>query len=179
METWKIIEWYEEYEISSDGRVRSLLDNHWTFRKRVLKASINVYWYSRCSLFKNKNKKTLLIHRLAAQVFIPNPNNYPQINHINGIKTDNRIHNLEWCTPSENIQHAYESLNKRPPHLWKFQWNHPSSKRIIQLSIQGYEITKWDSMISAEEFTWISRKWISACCNWKIKTSWGFIWKFL
>ena len=179
-EIWKPVVGYEGlYEVSSLWRIKSLIDNHWTFRNKILTSSVNMYWYCRCSLFKDKIQKTLLVHRLVCNTFMLNTENKKEVNHINWIKTDNRLDNLEWCTSSENKIHAYKTLGKIPPHLWKYQWNHPASKKIIQISKKWYKITEWDSLISVESFTWINRKWISDCCCWKIKSSGWFIWKYL
>lgn len=97
MEIWKTITKFEEYQISNLGNVKSLKFG----KERYLKA-IKRSGYLRVEL----NSKAFSIHRLVAQEFINNPENKEQINHINGIKHDNRLENLEWCTQSENIKHA-------------------------------------------------------------------------
>lgn len=103
MEKWKIIPEYEEYYLISNlGNVKSLYTN------KVLKPSFDKFGYARFSATKNKKQKTLRIHRLVAKLFIPNPNNLPQVNHIDGDKTNNSSDNLEWCTDSENKIHAYK-----------------------------------------------------------------------
>jgi hypothetical protein len=66
--------------------------------------------YAYASFSKNGHGKHFPIHRIVAEVFIPNPDNKSQINHINGVKNDNRVENLEWCTPSENQIHAVRVL---------------------------------------------------------------------
>jgi uncharacterized protein YerC len=75
---------------------------------RKLKAMIGNNGYSSVDLCKDGTIKKYLIHRLVAEAFIPNPEKKPQVNHINGIKTDNRLDNLEWCTHSENMLHSYK-----------------------------------------------------------------------
>lgn len=114
MEIWKEIIGYEGiYEVSNFGKVRSLdkLVNHWRGGKRIKKGKIlsciNNKGYLRVQL-NNFVPKIYMVHRLVCGAFIPNPNNKPQVNHLNGIKSDNRIENLEWCTASDNIKHAYK-----------------------------------------------------------------------
>ena len=65
--------------------------------------------YKCCNLYENKKRVHKRVHRLVAETYIPNPNEYPQVNHINGMKSDNRIENLEWCNQSMNEVHKYKS----------------------------------------------------------------------
>lgn len=76
---------------------------------KVLGTKINRLGYTEVALTKNGGTKTMLLHRLLALHFIENPNNLPCVNHKNGIKSDNRLENLEWCTRSQNTKHAYEN----------------------------------------------------------------------
>lgn len=97
---------YENYVIYSDGRVWSL------FSKRFLKPFCigrgkDYLAYKLCK--EGRKEYTVQAHRLVARTFISNPNNYLEVNHINGIKTDNRVENLEWCTHSQNVQHAVDT----------------------------------------------------------------------
>ena len=122
-EIWKDIADYEGlYQVSNLGRVKSLpwaqkhqTGTYFTKRTRFIKISIGTGFngYSCVALTKNSIQKGYFMHRVIAKAFIPNPENKPMINHINGVKTDNRIENLEWVTRSENTIHAFATgLNK-------------------------------------------------------------------
>ena len=103
--TWADIKDFKDYEISTEGKVRNKR------RGRVLKDRINTSGYLSVILYVNGKPISKLVHRLVAEAFIPNPDNKPQVNHINEIKTDNRVTNLNWMTRLENCN--YGTRNKR------------------------------------------------------------------
>lgn len=104
-ENWLPIIGYEgRYEVSNKGRVKTLLKNN--SKTEILKPSNHIQGYLRVGLRKDGISKIISIHRLVASAFIPNPEDKPQVNHIDGIKSNNKIENLEWCTQKENAAHA-------------------------------------------------------------------------
>ena len=106
MEIWKTIKDYEQYKVSNLGRVARITK---TKGLRCLNEHLNHKGYLRVELIKNHKPHFLRVHRLVAQAFIPNPKNLPQVNHKNGIKTDNRTDNLEWVTNEQNYEHALKN----------------------------------------------------------------------
>lgn len=109
-EVWKKIKDYPDYEVSNYGRIKSLSRvsvRGANLKERIIKGGIDTRGYQMIHLVNNGDRKTLLVHRIIAKAFICNAFSKPDVNHKNGIKTDNRVCNLEWSTTQENIIHAY------------------------------------------------------------------------
>lgn len=131
-EIWKDVEGYEGlYQVSNKSRVRSFAKYDSGI---IMKQTKEGCGYLQIQFKKDGKIKHYKVHRMVAKAFIPNPENKPFVNHINGIKTDNRIENLEWVTSSENLKHAHRIGLKIPQQLGKSGKLHHRSKPVISIN---------------------------------------------
>ena len=151
MEIWKnVVGFEEQYEISNLGNLRSKerFVKHWRGGERKYKSNfknirLNDKGYFRCNL-KNEGKRyDFTIHKLVALAFIPNEENKPFINHKNGIKTDNRVENLEWCSASENVTHAVKN------RLIKTKLTDEQAKEIFNSQLSQRKLAKLFNITSS------------------------------
>lgn len=172
-ESWRDIAGYEgKYQVSNLGNVRAL-NFHRQGQPKLLKLLPSMDGYFQVALWKDSKAKFFRVHRLVAQAFISNPDNKPLINHINGIKTDNKAENLEWCTLLENKHHAITTgLEKVIGHE-----NH-NAKAVAQYDKDGALIKTYQCMKYASEATNIRYTNISQVCHGHRKTAGGYVWRF-
>ena len=116
-EKWKWVTGYEGlYMVSDKGRLMGLPKK--THYGHIMKTKTSAKGYETVCLCKNGVKNDLRVHMLVANAFVSNPHKKPEVNHRNGVRSDNRAVNLEWATRSENELHAYSVLNKEPNRPW-------------------------------------------------------------
>lgn len=119
----------------------------------------------------DKKPKSFFAHRLVAMAFLENPENKTQVNHINGIKDDNRVENLEWATASENIRHRIDVLGVSLR-------NRKGSYEVVQMDRIGNVIAEYPSAKEAARANNLSQGHISECCRGEIEHYKGFVWKY-
>lgn len=177
-EIWKDISGYEGYyQVSNLGNVKSMeriveRKNNETgnlpLKSRIL--SLNTYpkGYKKVTLRKNNTSKSFFVHRLVAEAFIPNPNNYPYVNHKDENPSNNHSDNLEWCTNEYNM--SYGTLG--------YRISLAKSKQVFQFDLDGNFLNIFYGVNVASRITNISSTSIVNCCNGASRSAGGFLWSF-
>jgi len=173
-EIWKDIPNYEGlYQVSNFGNVKSLVGYDHSIKKYVKREKLltpSIGEYKKIQLFKNKKRSTYYIHRLVAQSFIDNPNNYKIINHKDENKYNNSVDNLEWCTHKENIN--YGTKQERASKI-------QTKYHVLQYDLNDNLIRKWKNLREITLNTNYNKSYIIVCCQNKRKTAYGYKWAYL
>lgn len=179
----KDITWYEWlYAVTEDWRVWSYPKYHnntWRFLKDAL-----VVWYPHVILSKGNKTINKFIHRIVAMTYLPNPNNFLVVRHLDNNKTNNHFSNLEWCTHSTNNKQAHDDwlcpVTEKHRETARKNWL-MSRKKVMQLTKNGVLCMVYESLREASKKTWIFQSRISGCAR-KLplhKTAWWYLWEYL
>ena len=154
------------YQVSNFGRILSLNYNK-TGRAELMKPFDNGCGYLRVHLSKNGKIDNCMVHRLVAEVFLPNPENLPEVNHIDENKENNRVDNLEWKSHKDNCNHG--TRNERSAKT--------RSKPVLQFTLDGEFIREWPSTMECKR-NGFNQGYVAACCRGERKSAYGYIWKY-
>lgn len=169
MTEWKTIEKYPLYEVSTDGQIRNVKTGR--VLKPYLSSSIGYY---KVKLMGGKNKKgdQMYVHRLVAEAFIQNPENYQCVNHKDQDRTNNCAENLQWCS------HQYNSTYKDAQQKRVASFKEHLRQDIVQYDLDGNEIARFNTVAKAAASIHGNRSSLSSILNGWNATYKGFIWKF-
>lgn len=172
---WRMVKGHPRYSVSCNGDVLNWSWGRWS--------NVKI-----CKIFKEKNgymkvsidEKKFWVHRIVADAFIPNPQNKPCVDHINTIREDNRVENLQWTTYKENCNNPITNNRQKEnaAMLGKFGSEHPKAKEIVQLTLNGRFVKKWSCAAEVERELGIYRGNITNCCRGKNKSAGGYKWMY-
>ena len=189
MEKWREIPGYDgKYEVSTYGNVRCV-NFRKTGKSQIMKMTLSRHGYYMITLRYQGKNVNRSVHRLVALTWIPNPNNLPEIDHINSIPSDNRIENLRWCTKAENLMNPATIAKRKYTASIPYSKNPITedrrlkisirmSKPVIQMNGGGKYINEFKSITDAALQTKIHPGSINKCCRGKIKTAGGYKWEY-
>ena len=187
MEIWKDIKGFEGYyQVSNYGNIKSLtrFDGIRERQGQEIKQNLKYNGYLQVGLRKNSERKFYSVHRLVAIHFIDNPENKPQVNHIDCNKQNNNINNLEWTTSKENLYHAKINglrnnipKGEKHPNFGKYGEHSKSAKKVVRYNRDTGETKLYNAKILAKEDGFDVTS-ISKCCHKKLKTHKGYEWYF-
>ena len=185
-EIWRPVVGYEGlYEVSSFGNFRKICVNG---NVKSLKATKNNYGYYTIGLWKNHKVKQFRISRLIAEAFIPNLENKPYVDHIDTDKSNNKVDNLRWVSPSENsnnqisrqhmLQSWQSSERRQKQRLINLGENHPRARAVCQLDNDDNVIRVYPTSTEAGNSIGCKRSNITKCCQGERVKAGGFKWKY-
>ena len=180
-EIWKDVVGYEcSYQVSNLGRIRS-----WKWKKtkkgslcpqpKIIKPFLRDDGYEEVKLKLHNKRINVKVHQLVARAFIPNPNNYPCVNHKDENRSNNVVSNLEWCNHSYNVLYG-NGRQKRKNTILQRYGGHYIRKKVYQYSKDGTFIAQYESILDAAAAVNTCPSNISESCDGKRKAK-GFIWK--
>ena len=168
MEEWRDINgWVGLYQVSNDGRVKRL-KGHRCKEEHEIKLTRNNRGYVMAALWDGGRVKNATVHRLVAQAFIANPNNYPCVNHKDENKGNNSVDNLEWCTYSYNNLYGENAPIDRAAEQKR--------KPVAQCTLDGMVVAVYESAAEALRKTGIRH--INDVCTGRARTAGGFYWRY-
>ena len=191
IEEWRPVIGYEGlYEVSNLGKIKSLNYNH-TKQEKILRQVKMKNGYLYVNLYKNAKMKLCRIHKLVANAFLENPNNYTCVNHKDEDKTNNCVDNLEWCDHKYNVNFGtgikrrvtntdYKARTNKIDYkaISEKQINDPNkSKKVYQYDKQGNLIKIWESANECKR-NGFNQGHVSACCRNESKSHKGFKWSY-
>lgn len=169
---WKEIKDYEHYLINEKGEIKN------SVKGNILTPVVQKNGYAYINLRKKEKRKNFRVHRLIALAFIPNPEKKRTVNHKNGVRSDNRLENLEWMTHSENNKHSFTNLGRRPHSYNKFGKESKSSIYVNQLTLSGEFIQTFAGQQEAGRQLGICSSHIVDVCRGKRNQTGGFKWEY-
>lgn len=175
MMNWKTLSWINPaYEVSECGHIRSTMRGE----PKLLKPTPDKDGYLRISLQADGKERNFAVHRLVLQAFTGVSGK--QVNHKDGIKCNNTLANLEWCTGSENVAHSFRVLNRAHPrpNLGKFGALNPRHSPVAQYTLGGALVKIWDSLADAAR-QGFNRQCIGGVCNGRRQSHKGFVWQYV
>jgi len=184
-EVWKPVteEGFEDfYEVSNFGRVRSLdrivesKRGPLKYKGKLISTSLNSDGYPTFNLCKAGKQRNVKVHQIVAKAFIPNPDNLPEVNHIDEIKTNNHVSNLEWCTRLENMRHG-TGLRRMKSHPNQIKRRKKSKKPVIGIKIDDGTKIRFESIAEANR-NGFKRRNIWSVINGIDKSHYGYVWYY-